>query len=76
MENKEDLQPDTKGQEMGWYSVKINVDDCDLCEACITACRRGVLAIVDNELVVVPGKYCNECEACVKACANRAINLE
>lgn len=76
MKIKEELQPDSTRGKGSWLTVKINFDDCDVCGACVTVCRRGVLAIVDKRLVVVPEKYCNECEACVKACANRAINLE
>ena len=52
-------------------SVKINVDKCVGCEACVAACPFGAISMKDG--VAVIGDACTQCGACVEVCPAGAI---
>lgn len=53
----------------------INYNGCTHCGACAKACDRGVLEMVNNELVVANSAGCNLCAKCLKRCLPGAISL-
>ncbi len=60
------------------HVARITVDKemCDLGGACVEACPRNVLDIMDNELVPKFLYSCNLCEACTDICDYDAIKVE
>lgn len=56
--------------------VVINPAKCDMGDACIKACPRGVIGKKDGKTVVVDPEACTLCLACVEACVTRAISVE
>lgn len=65
----------TNSQMVWKFGIVIDQDNCDVCEACVFACLKGVLAVVDGRIAVVNNKNCNRCGACVKACPYRSISV-
>lgn len=64
----------TSGTGYRYYpTVAIDLSKCDLCEECVKACPRDVLAIKDKKIAVVDLEECILCSACVKACPRDAI---
>ena len=55
-------------------AIKVNLDNCIGCEACVSACPFGVLSVVEGKVVVADG--CTSCGACVDACSMEVFSLE
>ncbi len=55
-------------------AIKVNLDNCVGCGACVPACPFGVLSIVDRKVVVAEG--CTSCGACIDACGMDVFSLE
>ncbi len=56
-------------------SVKIAVEECVGCGACVEECSSDALSLND-EIAVVDDDLCVECGLCVEACPSEAISLE
>lgn len=54
--------------------IKINLDNCVGCAACVASCPFGAMEIADGKAQVKDG--CNLCGACQEACAYDAICVE
>jgi ferredoxin len=52
--------------------ITIRVGLCDGCGACLEACPRGALILLEGK-AVVDQALCQECEACVPVCPVEAI---
>ncbi|MGE5598257.1 MAG: FAD-binding protein [Bacteroidota bacterium] len=52
-------------------SIRILADKCSGCEACVTACPFGAIAMKDGKAAI--GEACTLCGACVSACGFDAI---
>ncbi|MGD2250972.1 MAG: DNA-directed RNA polymerase subunit D [Candidatus Methanofastidiosia archaeon] len=57
-------------------SITVDKDICDLGGACVRACPRNVLDVLDDELVPKYLYSCNLCRACVDICDFDAITVE
>jgi ferredoxin len=56
-------------------SVKIDLEKCSGCGACVDACPSEALKLVD-EKVVVDSDECVDCGVCVDECPEGALELE
>ncbi len=55
----------------------ITIDEkCDLCEACIEACPKDILNLVDDTVEVEHIEECTLCKACEEACDLAAISID
>ncbi len=57
-----------------FYSVKINKDQCTLCQACFSLCPEDVFQLEDNKLVIKNGK-CVNCNSCTDVCYENVIEI-
>jgi electron transfer flavoprotein alpha subunit len=55
-------------------SIKIDLDKCTGCGACVGVCPFGLLEVVDDEVRLADG--CTLCGACRDACPVEAITIE
>ena len=57
--------------------VTLALDDakCTGCGLCTHVCPRGVLAIENDEAVIVDRDACMECGACASNCATHALTV-
>lgn len=65
-DNKEDLSE---------CHIKINVEDCDACGKCCTACQNNVLIIRDGVVRVRDSQVCRNCKVCMAICPNDCIEV-
>jgi NAD-dependent dihydropyrimidine dehydrogenase PreA subunit len=61
-------------QEVENMSVKVNVDKCDGCGACVEVCPNESITL--NEVAHINEEECVECETCIDECPNDAITME
>jgi len=54
--------------------IKLNLDDCEGCRNCTTACPFGLIEIINDKIHINEG--CNLCGACVDACGYYVISIE
>ncbi len=67
----------TSGTSYRYYpTVTIDTAKCDVCEECIKACPRDVLAKKDGKIVVANLEDCILCSACINACHKDAITTQ
>ncbi|MCL2150940.1 MAG: coenzyme F420 hydrogenase, partial [Coriobacteriia bacterium] len=59
----------------GGYAKEWLSDACNLCEACLQACRHGAISLVDDA-ICVDKTACVDCGRCVQACAYEAWDAE
>lgn len=55
--------------------IDINVEACDACEKCATACPNNVLMIVDDASAVRDPQVCKSCRVCMAICPNDCITV-
>lgn len=60
--------------EAGGFTIKIDMEKCNGCGNCVTACPVGVFELKDEKSEVVKIDECIECCACVPGCGENAIN--
>ena len=53
--------------------IDINMDDCDGCEKCSTACPNNVLILNEEFMSVRDAQVCRSCRVCVAICPNDCI---
>jgi DNA-directed RNA polymerase subunit D len=55
--------------------IKIDLEKCDGCASCVSACPRNCLELVDKKVVVKNIEDCSICKACVDACGMDSIKV-
>lgn len=55
-------------------AVKVNVNECVACGACVNACPFGAISMKDDKAAI--GDACTSCGACVDTCPVKAIDRE
>lgn len=55
-------------------AVKVNVNECVGCGACVNACPFGAISMKDDKAAI--GDACTSCGACVDTCPVKAITRE
>jgi ferredoxin len=58
-----------------FFSVKLNIEECTLCQACFTLCSEDVFTIKDGMLQLHSEK-CVNCTSCVDVCPEHAIEIQ
>jgi ferredoxin len=70
-----DVVPLAPGAPFG--GVKLDVDGCTLCHACVTACPTGALsANPDRVMLRFTESLCVQCGLCESTCPEKVITLE
>lgn len=59
-----------------WPVPFINTYRCTGCGLCAKVCPKGVLAMVDNKVVIVNPALCHYSGDCERICPEQAITLE
>lgn len=57
-----------------FYSLKIDKDQCTLCQACFSLCPEDIFQLEDNKLVIDNGQ-CVNCNSCTDVCSENAIEI-
>lgn len=67
----------TSGVGYKYYpKVVIDHSKCDMGDACIKVCPRGVIGKKDGKTTVVDAEACVLCQTCVDACVTKAISID
>ena len=53
--------------------IKVIVEKCDACEACVEVCPTEAITV--DEHAVVDNEECIDCEACIDECPTGALEL-
>ena len=70
-----DIVPLASGAPFG--GVKLNVEGCTLCHACVTACPTGALSDnPDRAMLRFTESLCVQCGLCESTCPEKVITLE
>jgi ferredoxin len=70
-----DVVPLAPGAPFG--TVKLNVDGCTLCHACVTACPTGALSDnPDRAMLRFTESLCVQCGLCEATCPEKVITIE
>src|SRR5258708_39900817 len=70
-----DVVPLAAGAPFG--GVKLNVEGCTLCHACVTACPTGALSDnPDRAMLRFTESLCVQCGLCQSTCPEKVITLE
>jgi len=56
--------------------VKIDVNKCNGCGACTSACHEGAIAMIDGKAALIRDDYCDGLGDCLPACPTGAISFE
>ena len=56
--------------------VKIDVDKCNGCGKCVTACVEGAIKLINGKAKLVSETYCDGLGACIGHCPQNAITIE
>ncbi|MBW6469700.1 MAG: 4Fe-4S ferredoxin [Methanosarcinaceae archaeon] len=56
-------------------TIKVDVNKCNGCSACVDSCHRRVLEIQDGLCVALKLEMCRFCMLCVPACKPKAISV-
>ncbi len=60
--------------EWQFYSIEINKNKCNLCQACFKLCPTKVFD-VGNGLITINDIHCVDCKLCEDVCKEKAINV-
>ncbi|MGL5541121.1 MAG: 4Fe-4S binding protein [Erysipelotrichaceae bacterium] len=55
-------------------AVKISLDTCIGCGACVGVCPVGALSLNDDSKAVCDESLCIDCGACISVCPTEAIS--
>ena len=55
-------------------AVKVDVEKCSACKACVDACPSQAIQVPD-QYAVVGDSDCIDCGACVDACPSGALSM-
>lgn len=60
----------------GWsfHEVRINEENCTLCEACFKICPSNIFTL-ENDLLKINEQYCSGCNLCVDICQHSGIQI-
>jgi glutamate synthase domain-containing protein 2 len=64
----------TLGSTPGRYRIRIDRDQCMLCERCIESCPYGVFR-KNGESILIDSRKCTACHRCIAMCPRDAIDL-
>lgn len=56
--------------------IKIDEDKCNGCQACVTSCHEGAIAMVNGKAKLIRDDYCDGLGNCLPACPTGAITFE
>ena len=60
--------------EWSFHEVKINEENCTICEACFNICPSNVFTL-ENETLRIDEKNCSGCNLCVDICQQNGIKV-
>jgi ferredoxin len=56
--------------------IKINIEKCNGCGACVPDCAEGALKIIDGKARLISDLFCDGLGACIGSCPQNAIEIE
>ena len=56
--------------------IRIDVDKCDGCGLCVSACHEGAIGLVDGKAKLLRDDYCDGLGDCLPVCPTEAISFE
>lgn len=65
-----------KGEKVERRIIKIDVDKCNGCGLCATACHEGAIGMVDGKAKLLRDDYCDGLGDCLPVCPTGAITFE
>jgi ferredoxin len=57
-----------------FYTVRLNIEKCTLCQACFTLCPENLFHIKDSKLMIENEK-CVNCTSCTDVCPENALEI-
>ncbi|MEE0060116.1 MAG: 4Fe-4S binding protein, partial [Acutalibacteraceae bacterium] len=56
--------------------IKIDIEKCNGCGACASACHEGAIEMIDNKAKLIREDYCDGLGDCLPVCPTGAITFE